>query len=61
MYINNIHNNIKLNPTYVEHYSIDFLDSTTLRKQTKLENDVYRKPATTDTTINFFSNHPIEH
>jgi len=61
MYINNIHNNIKLNPRHEEHNSIDFLDSTTLCMQTKLEIDIYRKPTTTDTTINFFSNHPIEH
>ena len=28
---------------------------------TCLENDIYRKPTTIDTTINFLSNHPIEH
>jgi hypothetical protein len=44
-----------------EHNSIDFLDMTILCKQTKLEIDIYRKPTTTDTTINFFSNHTIEH
>ena len=50
-YINNTHNNIKLNPTYEEHNSIEFLDSTILRKQTKLEIDIYRKPTTKDTKI----------
>jgi hypothetical protein len=61
-YINNIHNNLKLNPTYEEQDSIDYLDLTVLRKHTKLEVDihVYRKPTTTDTTTNFMSNHPIE-
>ena len=59
-HINKIHNNIKLNPTYKEHNSIAFLDLTITRRHTKLEEDIYRKPNTTDTTINFISNHPIE-
>jgi len=59
-YINNIHSNIKLNPTYEQHRSIDFLDLTITRKHKQLEVDIYRKPTCTDTTINFFSNHPIE-
>jgi hypothetical protein len=59
-YINNIHNNIKLNPTYEEHGSIYYLDLTILRKHTRLEVDIYRKPTTKDTTINFLSSHPIE-
>jgi hypothetical protein len=59
-YINNIHNNLKLNPTYEEHDSIDYLYLTILRKYKKLEVDIYRKPTTTDNTINFMSNHPTE-
>ena len=59
-YINKIHSNIKLNPTYEEHNSIAFLNLTITRRQTKLEIDIYRKPTTTFTTINFLSNHPIE-
>jgi hypothetical protein len=59
-YINKIHNNIKLNPTYEEHNSIAFLNLTITCRHTKLEADIYRKPTTTDTTINFLSNHPIE-
>jgi hypothetical protein len=59
-YISNIYNNIKLNPTYEEHSSIDFLDLIISREHNKLKVDIYRKPTTTDTTINFFSNHPIE-
>jgi len=38
-----------------------FLELTITRKQTNLETDIYRKPTTTDTTINFPSNHFIEH
>jgi hypothetical protein len=29
--------------------------------QYSIEIDMYRKPTTTDTTINFISNHPMEH
>jgi hypothetical protein len=32
-----------------------------MRKTNKLEIDIYRKPTTTDITINYLSNHPIEH
>ena len=59
-YINNIHKNLKLNPTNEEQNSIDYRDLTILRKHNKLEVDIYRKRTTTDTTINFMSNHPIE-
>ena len=59
-YINKIHNNIKLNPTYEEHSSIAFLNLTITRRHTKLEVDIYRNPTTTDTTINFHSNRSIE-
>jgi len=60
-YTNQIHNNLKLNPTHETRSSINFLDLKITRKQTNLEIDIYRKPATNDTIINFFSNHPIEH
>ena len=59
-YINKMHNNVTLNPTYEEQNSIAFLDLTITRRYTKLELDIYRKPTTTDTTMNFLSNHPIE-
>ena len=52
--------NLKLNPTHEEHNSIDYIDLTVLWKHNKFEVDIYRKPTTTDTTINFMSNHPIE-
>jgi hypothetical protein len=59
-HINKLHNNIKLNPTYEEHRSINFLKLTIRCQQTILGIDIYRKPTTTNTTINFLSNHPIE-
>jgi hypothetical protein len=60
-HINQIHDNIKLNPTYENNMCINFLDLTITRQQTNLEIDIHRKSTTTDNTINFLSNHPIEH
>jgi hypothetical protein len=60
-YINQIHTNIQLNPTIEEHNSVSLLDLTIKRNHSNLEIDIYRKPTTTDTMINFLSNHPIEH
>jgi len=40
---------------------IKSLDLTITRKETNLEFDMYHKPSTTDTTVNFLSNHPIEY
>jgi len=61
IYINKIQNNIKLNPTYKENNSIAFLDLIIRCRHTKLEGDIYSKPTTTETMINFLSNHPVEH
>jgi len=60
-YINNIHNCLQLKPTYENNTQINFLDLCIIRKTNKLEIDIYRKPTTTDITINYLSNHPIEH
>ena len=60
-YINQIHDNIKRNPTYESNMYINFIDLTVTRKQTNLGIDTFRKPSTTDTTVNFLANHPIEH
>jgi hypothetical protein len=59
-YINKIHDNIKLDPTYETHNYINYLYLTITRKQTNIKIDIYRKPTVTDTTINLHSNHPIE-
>ena len=59
--INQIHPNIKLNLTHESKRSISFLDFPIIRKDSNLEIDIYRKPTTTDTTINFLSNHTMEH
>jgi hypothetical protein len=60
-FINQIHPNLHFNPTYEQNNNISFLDLLITRHPTKLEIDIYRKPTTTDTTINFHSNHPNEH
>jgi hypothetical protein len=60
-YMDTIHGNIKLNPTHETNEKVNFLDLSITRKPTSLELDIYRKPTATDTTINFHSNHPLEH
>jgi len=60
-HINQMHTNKKLNPTYENNGCISFLDLLIIRKSSNLEIDIFRKPTTTDITINFFSNYPIEH
>jgi hypothetical protein len=58
---NSIHNNIQLNPTHETKGYVSFLDLLIIRKTPSLEIDHFRKPTATDTTINYFSNHPLEH
>jgi len=56
-----IHGNIKLNPTHETNGKVNFLELSITRKPTSLELDIYHKPTTTDITINFHSNHLLEH
>jgi hypothetical protein len=58
--MNKIHPNLEFTPTQEHINSISFLDLLIIRQPSKIETDIYRKP-TTDTTINFTSNHPAEH
>jgi hypothetical protein len=58
-YINQVHTNLKLNLTHKSNGS--FLDLLIIRKPSNLKIDIFRKPATTETTINFLLNHLIEH
>jgi DNA-binding GntR family transcriptional regulator len=60
-YINKIHSNLQMNPTYENNGRISFLDLLVIRNSSNLEKDIYRKPTTTNTIINFISNHPSEH
>ena len=60
-YINQIHTDIELIPTYENNGCISFLDLLIIRKPSKLEIDIFRKPTNTDKPFNFFPNYPIEH
>jgi hypothetical protein len=60
-YINTIHSNIQLSLTLESNIGVNFLDLSITRNPTHFSIGTYRKPTTTDTTINFLSNHPLEH
>ena len=60
-YANTIHNNLQINPIPENAGKINFLDLTFTRKTTSLEKDIFPKPTTNNTTINYLSNHPLEH
>ena len=57
---NSTHSNIHLSTTLETNNQISFLDLLIIRKSQRLEIDIYRNPTTTDTTINYLSNHPME-
>jgi hypothetical protein len=52
---------LKFTPTHEHNNTINFLDLIIIRHPSKIEIDIYRKPSTNDTTINYTSNHPNEH
>jgi hypothetical protein len=58
-HINCIHTVLKFTPTHEHNNTINFLDLTIIKHPSKIE--IYCKPTTTDTTINFTSNHPTVH
>jgi len=60
-HINKVHPNLQFTPTFEHNNSISFLDQLIIRHPTQIETDIFRKPATTDTAINYTSNHPTEH
>jgi len=60
-YITQIYPNLQLNSKHANNNCINFLDLLIIRNPTNLEIDIYRKPTTTDITINFLSNHPTKH
>jgi hypothetical protein len=59
--INKIHPNLQFAPTHVYNNTMHFLDLFLIRHTDKIEIGIFRKPTTTDTTINYTSNHPTEH
>jgi len=60
-HINKVHPNLQFTPTFEHNNSIHFLDLLIIRHLTQIQIDIFRKPTTTDTTINYTSNHPTEH
>jgi len=60
-HINKTHPNLQFTPSHEHKNNISFLDLLLIRQPDKIEIDIYRKPTTTDTTINYTSNQPKEH
>jgi len=60
-HINKVHPNLQCTLPLNTTISISFLDLLIIRHSTQIENNIFRKPTTTDTTINYTSNHPTEH
>jgi hypothetical protein len=58
---NKIHHNLQFTLEQENNNTISFLDVSILRKDEKLEFDIYRKPTITSTVIHASSCHPIEH
>jgi hypothetical protein len=59
--MNNIHLNLQFSLTYQNSNCLDYPDLLSIKKGHKQEIDIYKKPATTGTTIHCTSNHPSEH
>jgi hypothetical protein len=57
---NNIHKNPRFTIEQESNNTIKYLDTSILRKNYKLEYNIYRKPTTTSTVIHASSCHPIE-
>jgi len=60
-YVNTIHSNVQLSPMMESENNFHFLDLSITRRPTCLDISIFHKPTSTDTTINFLSNHPLEH
>jgi hypothetical protein len=59
--MNNMHQDTTFKPTHETNNQLHFLDLLIIRNESSIEIDIYVIPTTTNTTINFFSNHPIEY
>ena len=58
---NKIDKNLQFKETKENNNTINYLDLTLHRYNNKIEMEIYRKPTTSDITINYHSNHPQEH
>lgn len=59
--VSRIHKHISFQLTSETNKQLIFLDLLLLRNDSATEFDIYRYPITADTTLNFLSNHPVEH
>ena len=59
-HINKIHSNLQFTPSHENNNSLCFLDLLLIRQPDKIETDIYRKPTTTDTTINYSPTTPVK-
>ena len=60
-HINKTHPDLQFTPSHEHKNRISFLDLLLIRRPDKIEINIYCKPTTTDTTINYTSNQPNEH
>jgi hypothetical protein len=59
--MNSIDKHLEFKITEEAHNSINYLDMAINRNKNKLEISIYRKPTSTNITIQHTSNHPQEH
>ena len=60
LYLNNLHPKIKFKNKIEINNSLNFFDLTIIKSSEKLEFNIFRKPTSTDVTINALY-HPIQH
>jgi hypothetical protein len=60
-YMDNIHPDLQFKATNEKDSTINFMELSITREKRKLDINIYRKPTTTDTTIHYKSNHPIQY
>ena len=60
-HINKTHPNLQFTPSREHKNNVSLINLLLIRQPDKIEIDIYRKPNTTDTTINYTSNQPNEH
>ena len=60
-FMNSLHKGLQFKATEETNGNISFLDLMITRAHNTLSINIYRKPTTTDLTIHYKSNHPLQH
>jgi hypothetical protein len=60
-FMNSLHKGLEFKATEETNGNISFLDLMITRAHNTLSINIYRKPTTTDLTIHYKSNHPLQH